>query len=391
MNDIIFTIGNRGITIAELMLVALGVLMLALLYLIASARSGRRRESEKAVLEAARSGELENNVGELMKIQSELTGRLQTMAEVFGTRQSDLFKAVSERMDGLSHRLGQSMSENNKSTHESLSALQQRLAVIDTAQQNITALSGQVVELQHILANKQTRGAFGQGRMETIVADGLAKNAYSFQPILTNGSRPDCLIFLPNDAPSLVVDAKFPLEAWNNWRTGETPEQVKAAIGQFRSDMGKHISDIREKYFIPGETQDTAFMFVPSESIFADLHEKFEGIIQTAHKARVVIVSPSLLLLSIQVVQAVLRDARLREQAHVIQDEVIKLYTDVQRLGDRVEKLQSHFSQANRDIEQILISSSKVENRGRRIAELDFGAEGSESTAPANQPDLLRE
>ena len=390
MNQTAFTLGTRAISFAELALVALAVLVLGVLYLIISIHRSRREALAQVQAEASRGAELETHVSELMRIQNELTGRMQTMAEVFGTRQSDLFKAVSERMDGMSHRLGQSMTEHNKSTNDTLRALQERLAVIDTAQQNITQLSGQVVELQHILANKQTRGAFGQGRMEAIVADGLASNAYEFQATLSNASRPDCLIFLPNGAPSLVIDAKFPLEAWNAWRAAEDAAQVKTAVAQFRTDMTKHIQDIRQKYFIPGETQDTAFLFVPSESIFADLHERFEGIIQAAHKARVVIVSPSLLLLSIQVVQAVLRDAKLREQAHVIQDEVIKLAADVQRLGDRVEKLQTHFGQANRDIEQILISTSKVESRGRRIAELDFDGENASSADNTSQPDLLR-
>ena len=176
--------------------------------------------------------------------------------------------------------------------------------------------------LSNILANKQTRGAFGQGRMEAIVSDSLPPGAFAFQFTLKSGSRPDCVIHLPNDAPPLVIDAKFPLEAYNALKAAETPEALKAAQQQFRGDLVKHVKDIREKYLVPGETHDTAFMFVPSESVFAEIHERFDDVVQRAYRARVVIVSPSLLLLSIQVIQAVLRDHRLREQAHVIQDEV---------------------------------------------------------------------
>jgi DNA recombination protein RmuC len=251
--------------------------------------------------------------------------------------------------------------------------LQERLAVIDTAQNNIQALAKDVVGLQAILSNKQTRGAFGQSRMETIVADGLPMGAFEFQAVLSNGMRPDCLVKMPNGQPSLVIDAKFPLEAWNAIRDAG-PEGLKVASQQFRRDIDVHIKDISEKYLIRGETQDTAFMFVPSESIFAEIHENFEGVVQRAHKARIVIVSPSLLMLSIQVIQAVLKDQRMREQAHLIQGEVIRLMEDLVRLDDRVQKLQTHFSAAQKDVEQIVTSSDKLNKRGQRIEAMEFEA-----------------
>jgi DNA recombination protein RmuC len=265
------------------------------------------------------------------------------------------------------------MTETTRSTHENLVKLNERLGIIDTAQKNITALSSQVVELQHILSNKQTRGAFGQARMEAIVQDGLPMGSYEFQATLRNGNRPDCLILLPNDAPGLVIDAKFPLEAWNAMRISETPEALKAAETQFRRDMQKHIQDIAERYLITGETQDTAFMFVPSESIFADIHERFEDIIQRAHRVRVVIVSPSLLMLSVQIVMSLLRDVRMREQAHVIQQEVIKLMQDIGRLDERVRALGVHFGNVTKDVDQILISTRKISSHGERIQTVDFG------------------
>jgi len=366
MNEPFFEIGGRMFSVGEAAFAIAGAIIVFLLMLLYSGwqRAGRT---------AADSAAVEARVADLIRAQSEMSGRMQTMAEVFGSRQADLLRGLSERMDGLGHRIGQSMTETTRNTHENLAKLNERLAVIDTAQQNITALSGQVVELQQILANKQTRGAFGQARMEAIVQDGIPAGAYEFQSTLANGNRPDCLILMPNGAPALVIDAKFPLEAWNAIRAAEAPEDTRAAEGQFRRDMQKHIQDIAERYFVPGETQDTAFMFVPSESIFADIHEHFEDIVQRAHRARVVIVSPSLLMLSIQVVQSVLRDQRMREQAHIIRDEVIKLMTDVGRLDDRVRKLQAHFSQATTDIDNILISTRKVVGHGARIEALDFG------------------
>jgi len=375
MGEQILVIGGRAVTLGEML--AVGGAALAVLLVLALLVAWRR-----AVGRAERGRTFEGQVAELVRAQTEMKGRMQTMAEVFGSRQSDLVRGLSERMDGLGHKLGQSMAETTRSTHENLSRLAERLAVIDKAQQNITTLSTQVVELQHILANKQTRGAFGEARMQAIVQDGLPPNAYVFQATLSNGTRPDCLVLFPNEAPSLVIDAKFPLEAWNAIRAAETPEMVKAAETRFRRDTQKHIQDIAERYHIAGETHDTAFMFVPSESIFADIHERFEDIVQRAHRARVVIVSPSLLMLSVQVVMSLLRDVQMREQAHVIQHEVIRMVEDVARLDDRVQRLKTHFAQAGKDIEQIEISSGKITKRGADIQSVEIEAPDAPSERP---------
>jgi DNA recombination protein RmuC len=384
MSDRIFEIGGRIVTLPQF-LAAGAVALLALLLLLALI--AWRRAARQTSATRAQDEELQLRMAELVRSQSEMTGRMQTMAEVFGSRQSELLRGLSERLDGLGHRLGQTMTETTRNTHENLTRLNERLAVIDTAQKNITSLSSQVVELQKILANKQTRGAFGQARMEAIVQDGLPSGAYEFQKTLKNGNRPDCVILLPNGAAGLVIDAKFPLEAWNAIRAADNPEALKFAETQFRRDTQKHIQDIAEKYFVPGETQDIAFMFVPSESIFADIHERFEDVVQRAHRARVVIVSPSLLMLSIQVVQSVLRDERMREQTHVIQEEVIKLMDDVGRLDDRVRKLQAHFNLAVQDVDQILTSSKKIAGRGEKIAALEFASPAEPATTA--EPDLL--
>lgn len=219
--------------------------------------------------------------------------------------------------------------------------------------------------------------------MEAIVADGLPHGAYEFQATLSNNNRPDCLIRMPNGLPSLVVDAKFPLEAWNAIRAADGADAQKYAATAFRRDVEFHIKAIAEKYLINGETQETAFLFVPSESIFAEIHENFEALVHRAHRARIVIVSPSLLMLSIQVIQAVLKDARMREQAHLIQGEVIRLMEDVARLDDRVRKLHGQFGQAARDIDDILVSSNKVTKRGQKIEALELGSEhAAEDHAP---------
>ncbi|MGO8116186.1 DNA recombination protein RmuC [Rhizobium leguminosarum] len=354
----------------------LAALALLVIVLLLRGASLRREQAEEA---SFRAEENEARMAELLKIQAEMQGRIAAMTEVFGARQSELNQTISQRLDGMSQRVSSTITEQTKSTHENLQRLQERLAVIDAAQNNIQTLAKDVVGLQAILSNKQTRGAFGQSRMETIVADGLPMGAYAFQQTLSNGSRPDCTIRMPNGAPPLVIDAKFPLEAWNAIRDAGSPEAGKIAGQQFRRDMEVHIRDISEKYLIQGETQDTAFLFVPSESIFAEIHEHFEPVVQKAHRARIVIVSPSLLMLSIQVIQAVLKDQRMRAQAHLIQGEVAILMDDLSRLDERVRKLQGHFAMAQKDIDMVVTSADKLTKRGARIEALEFEAGGGEA------------
>jgi DNA recombination protein RmuC len=316
----------------------------------------------------------------------ELTARVHQMGELLGRAQAQLQDAVNARLDSVSHNLQTSLdtrlgavSQNlqttldttKKDTTDNLRRLAERLAVIDSAQKNITELASQVTSLQKVLDNKQRRGAFGQGRMEAIVQDGLPKGSFEFQATLGNGKRPDCVVYLPDQRP-LVIDAKFPLEAFTAFRDAQTDDERKAAGQRLRQDVGRHIADIADKYLIAGETQDTALMFVPSESIYAELHDGFEDLVQKAYRARVVVVSPSLLMLAIQVVQQIQRDARMREAADKIHAEVGTLMDDIGRLAERVRKLQTHSNQAGEDIRQILISTEKIERRGERIRQVEF-------------------
>jgi DNA recombination protein RmuC len=382
-------LGATTITLGHAVSAGLALFVILLFSLAVALWRSSRARTEAAAEAALHAREAEARIAGIMQAQAEMQGRMATIADVFGTRQAELNKSIGERLDAMTGRIGQTMSEQTRATHENLAKLQARLAVIDTAQNNIQSLAGQVVQLQAILSNKQTRGAFGQSRMEAIVADGLPMGGYEFQATLSNNSRPDCLIHMPNDSPKLVIDAKFPLEAWNAIRAAEGPDAQGRAAQAFRRDVVIHIRDIAAKYLISGETQDTAFMFVPSESVFAEIHENFEGVVQRAHRLRVVIVSPSLLMLSIQVVQALLKDARMREQAHLIQGEVAMLMTDLGRLDERVRKLQQHFLQANKDIDDILTSSNKLNRRGQKIEALEFGGspeDGREPEPAAERP-----
>jgi len=384
MNEILFIIGDTPIRM-NAALIAFGALALVLLLAIAIviARSGRKG-AEAAMAQAVRADELEERLSEVLRLQSESTGRVDAMGQALAGRQADMARAVNERLDSVTHRVGQSMEQTTRNTMDSLRVLHERLGIIDSAHKNLTDLTSQVTTLRDVLANKQSRGAFGQARMEAIVQDGMPKDSYAFQHTLSNRTRPDCVIFLPDQRP-LCVDAKFPLEAVTALRDARSDDEKKYATQRLRQDVMKHVTDIADKYLIPGETQDTALMFVPSESVYAEIHDGFDDVIQKAYRARVVLVSPSLLMLAIQVMQQILKDARMRDAADLIRTEVMHMSDDLGRLRERVLKLQKDFGNVNEDVRQILISAEKIEKRAGRIEELDF----SKSSEPADAPRIV--
>jgi DNA recombination protein RmuC len=340
-------------------IVVAGLAVLAALALV-MARALRPRDDGPAQL------------AEFARVQADTAARIETMRDMLASRQADLARMVNERLDSVTHHLSQSMHTTRQHTADSLQKLNERLVVIDGAQKNITELASQVTSLQSVLTNKQQRGAFGQGRMEIIVQDGLPKGCYQFQFTLSNHSRPDCAIFLPDQRP-LVIDAKFPLEAVTAFREAKNDDERKHAAARVRQDINRHVGDIAQKYLIRGETQDLALMFVPSESVYLELHDGFDDVVQKAMRAQVVIVSPALLMLAISVIQQIQKDARMREAADQIHAEVGHLMDDLRRMQERVIKLQQHFGQANEDVRQILISAEKVEKRATRIADVEFG------------------
>lgn len=343
-------IGGSPVTLLDLLI---GGAIFALLLLIAAViLSWRAQASRTAGLR--RTAELEYRI-------AELSGALKNLAEQSQGSQIQLVSALDERLTDQAERTGQSL----KQLHE-------RLAVIDAAQKNISALSSEMLSLKDILSNKQARGAYGQARMEAIIRDGLPASAFAFQDTLSNGTRPDCLVSLPDSQIRLVIDAKFPLEAFNALKAARGENELRNAEARLRGDMLKHVRDIAEKYLLAGETHETAIMFVPSESVYAELYENFEDVLQKAHRARVIIASPNVLMLLVQTLQAIFKDARMREQAGLIKVEVTRLLEDVARLKERVGELQKHFGLAAGDLEKLGISAEKVTRRGLRIESLEL-------------------
>ncbi|MBY0383351.1 MAG: DNA recombination protein RmuC [Xanthobacteraceae bacterium] len=380
MSDILFVIGDTPVRTGTALIAFAAFALLLLMAIAIIIARGQRHSVLTAQSQSEHANELDARLNEMLRIQAEATGRVDAMGQALAGRQAELTRAVNDRLDSVTHRVGQSMEQSTRNTMDSLRALHERLGIIDNAHKNLTDLTTQVTTLRDVLANKQSRGAFGQARMEAIVQDGLPKGSYAFQHTLSTGKRPDCVVFLPDQRP-LCIDAKFPLEAFTALRDARSDEERKFAAQRLRQDVLKHVTDIAEKYLIAGETQDNALMFVPSESVYAEIHDSFDDIVQKAYRARVVLVSPSLLMLAIQVMQQIMKDARMRDAADQIRTEVMNMSDDLGRLRDRVLKLQNHFGQVNEDVRQILISADKIERRADRIEELDF------STAePAQEP-----
>ncbi len=331
---------------------------------------------------------------ELSRTQGELTGRLAQINETqgrsheaFGERlqaqERALTKTLDERLGNLTHRMGEGLLEQTKATSKQMTTLAERLAVIDQAQKNIMDLSEQMVGLQDILSNKQTRGAFGEVQLEMLVTNALPPSAFTFQETLSNGKRVDCLLNLPNPPGSICIDSKFPLESYLALQEAENDHDKVLATRSFKADVLKHIKDISEKYIIVGETAESALMFLPSESIYAELHANFVDVVEQSFKKKVWIVSPTTLMATLNTVRAVLKDARMREEAGRIQKEVMILLEDVARLDTRIQKLDTHFTQTTKDIRDIQITTGKITKRGERIEEIQLGEENpAEELAP---------
>ena len=359
----------------------LGLLAVLGLFLVVS----RRPRDEGAGDEGGRDEALAALAGRLTQMADSQAAVQAQIAEQLQSQERLMAKALDDRLEAFSRRVGDRLTETATKNQSALTDLRERLAVIDKAQQNLTELSGQMVGLQDILANKQARGAFGEVQLRDLVEAALPPSAYDFQATLSNGRRADCLLQLPNPPGPITIDAKFPLESYEALRAAGSDEaMLTPARRAFAQDLRRHVQDIAARYIIPGETAESALLFLPSEAVYAELHANFRGVVEESYKARVWIVSPTTMMATLNTVRAVLKDVRMREQAGIIQTEVGKMMVDVLRLDKRVNNLESHFELARRDIQEIRTSSGKILKRGEKIGELELedGATALEPAAP---------
>ena len=304
--------------------------------------------------------------------QERLAGGLHHVSENQAHSQTAMLQLMEKRLAEVQRAMGESLNGTATRTAHSLGELQQRLMTIDKAQANIEKLSGNVLNLQDILANKQARGAFGEIQLNDIVQKALPSDAYTMQATLSNGKRADCLIHLPNPPGPIVIDAKFPLEAYEALRRADNPRAVTEAQAQLRAAVRVHIKAISEKYILDGETADGALMFLPSEAVYAELHANFPEVVRDGFTARVWIVSPTTCMATLNTMRAVLKDARMREQAGAIRTTLRQLHRDVELVVERVEKLSTHFNQARADLDGISTAAERAGKRAARLDNFDF-------------------
>ncbi len=359
----------------------LGLALAAVIWWVAASR----KSAQSTELAEQEMGLLVKQLQALSDGQERLSGGLHHVSEANAKAQTNMLALMEQRLAQVQQQLSENMHGSARRTAQSLGDLQQRLATIDKAQENITKLSGDVLSLQDILSNKQTRGAFGEIQLNDIVIKALPQDSFTMQATLSNGRRADCIIHLPNPPGPIAIDSKFPLEAYEAMRRASTEVDLAEAARQFRTALRKHIKDISEKYIIEGETADGALMFLPSEAVYAEIHANFPDLVRESFAARVWIVSPTTCMATLNTMRAILKDARMRAQAGSIRRELGLLYQDVDRLGTRVENLDRHFGQAAKDLSEIKISSEKAGRRARRLDNFDF-----EELAPSEaEPPLV--
>ncbi len=351
------------------LIIGAGLIVLLLLLLSLRAVSRLTKAAEPLSYQINALGQRVQALGEG---QERLAGGLHHVSEAQAKQQTNMLQVMEKRLADVQLQMNENLQGSARRTAHSLGELQQRLTAIDKAQENITKLSGDVLSLQDILSNKQTRGAFGEIQLNDIVSKALPSDSYTLQATLSNARRADCLIHLPNPPGPIVIDSKFPLEPYEALRNAKTDWELNEAARQLRTAVKKHIKDISEKYIIEGETADGALMFLPSEAVYAELHANFSELVREGFTARVWIVSPTTCMATLNTMRAILKDARMREQAGAIRRELGLLYQDVDRLGTRVENLDRHFAQAAKDITEIKISADKAGKRARRLDNFDF-------------------
>lgn len=374
---------------------------------LADGRLAQQRESAelRAALEAAltRHREVaEQHQREALKGQQEaLTTGMAAMAQQvssafrassdeLGKRVEGLTQTTDSRLKEISGQVERRLAEGFEKTTETFTKVLEHLSRIDEAQKRITELSSNVVSLQEVLTDKRSRGAFGEVQLAGLVRNLMPEGSFSLQHTLSNGTRVDCLLTLPEPTGNVAIDAKFPLESFQAMMDNDLAETDRArAARQFRLDIRKHIKDIADRYLIPGETADGAVMFLPAEAVFAEIHAHFPDLVDEAQRARVWLVSPTTLMAVLTTARAVLKDEATRRQVHIIQDHLRRLSEDFGRFRQRMDKLAVHIRQAHEDVKQVNTSAQKISSRFHDIDQVELPEpepeEGPAVALPGNE------
>nr|WP_254656346.1 DNA recombination protein RmuC [Jannaschia sp. CCS1] len=352
--------------------IAAGVVFVVLIVLALQASRAARRSARVMEPLAQHMASLGQTVQALGQGQERLAGGLASVSDHQARAQASLQEAMERRLEEVQKGMSETLRGTSTRTARSLGELQQKLEQIDRAQAKIEKLSGDVLGLQDILSNKQRRGMFGEIQLNDIVSGALPPDAYGFQATLSNGKRADVLVRLPNPPGPIVIDAKFPLEAYEALMNAQGPEDQLRALKALGAAVRVHIKAISEKYIIEGETADGALMFLPSEAVYAELHARLPEVVRDGFDARVWIVSPTTCMATLNTMRAVMKDARMREQAGEIRKALRQLHRDVEIVGERAGKLEAHLRMAGEDVAGILTASVRAGKRAERLDNFDF-------------------
>lgn len=325
----------------------------------------RQGDAIKALQETLQSG--------MEVTRKQVTEALSRSSEEVGKRVEVLTRNTDERLKEISGQVDKRLTEGFEKTTATFADVVKRLALIDEAQKKITELSQNVVSLQEILSDKRSRGAFGEVQLNSLVRNVLPEAHFALQFKLSNGKIADCMLFLPQPTGNVAIDAKFPLEAYQRLTDlNSTDAERKSATGQFKTDIRKHIHDISEKYIIRGETAEGAVMFIPAESVFAEIQAHHVDLVEEAHRLRVWVVSPTTFMAILNTARAVIKDEATREQVHIIQAHLGKLAEDFSRFQVRMDKLSTHINQAKNDVDDVHISAKKITRHFERIESVEL-------------------
>ncbi|SFR55871.1 DNA recombination protein RmuC [Yoonia tamlensis] len=365
-------IGEQVLSSNDLLLIAAGAAFLAILLLLVASTRRAGRSADAVTQIAQQVGQLSQNVIALGQGQSQLAGNIQTVSDAQAIAQMHVIQTMEARLAEVQEKMKDTLTGSSEKTTKSLTQLQERLAAIDKAQTNIEKLSGDVLSLQDILSNKQRRGMFGEIQLTDIVSKALPADSYTLQATLSNGKRADCLIHLPNPPGPIVIDAKFPFEAYEAYAAAETKDDQAYALRALGAAVRVHIKAISEKYLIEGETADGALMFLPSEAVYAELHARLPEVVRAGFDARVWIVSPTTCMATLNTMRAILKDARMREQAGEIRKALRLLHRDVGIITEKAGKLETHLRQAGEDVSGVLTAATRAGKRADRLDNFDF-------------------
>ncbi|MBI2993393.1 MAG: DNA recombination protein RmuC [Gammaproteobacteria bacterium] len=362
-------------------------------------RLGELREELRLILAEhgsrfeQRQGEAIKHLSEILQagmtnLQKQVGEHLARYSDDLGKRMDGLTQKTDQRLQDISGQVEKRLAEGFEKTTQTFGDILKRLALIDEAQKKITELSSNVVSLQEVLADKGSRGAFGEVQLAALVRNMLPESHFRLQHTLSNGKKADCVLFLPEPTGAVAIDAKFPLESYRRMTDRDLPDaDRKAAERQFKIDIQKHVDDIAGKYILPGETSDGAVMFIPAEAVFAEILAHHPDLIDRAQKARVWLVSPTTLMAVLNTARAVLKDAATREQVHIIREHLVMLAEDFGRFQERMDKLAQHIGQAHRDVEDVNISARKITSRFQKIEKVELSGETAPPVPTIPAPD----